>query len=163
MLLCGTPPGELLGVCHGEEKALQILAMSSLTHPATLAFRSHSGFTSLLPQPVPTLTVPTLPALSVPRPQPLFHFAAHELKAQGLGSYPSFLHPVHDSKQNSFWLKNKLEVSVETSNIFPESTIKTTMLCFNLKWFVQVFVAKPCYSFVYRTKNLRFTSKQNIF
>ena len=98
MLLWGIHPGELLGVCHAEEKELKILVMSSLTHLATLAFRSNSSFTSLLPQPVPTLA-----ALSVPTVATTVSLCSlEELKAQGLGGYPSFLHPVHDSKENSF-------------------------------------------------------------
>ena len=68
-----------------------------LTHLATLAFRSNSSFTSLLPQPVPTLA-----ALSVPTVAATVSLCSlEELKAQGLGGYPSFLHPVHDSKENT--------------------------------------------------------------
>lgn len=99
-----------------------------------------------------------------PQFQPRFHFAAWKGSKHGVwAAVPVFFILFMTPKKTHFWLENKLEVSVETSNIFPESTIKTIRLCFNLKWFVQVFVAKPCYSFVYHPKNLKSTSKQYIF
>lgn len=155
--------GNCYMVCHGEEKELKTLVISFLTHLATLLFRSNRSFTSLLPKPVPTWTY----TASAECPHSCNHcFTLQHGRAQNTGSWQLSQFSSSCSwlqRKHNFWLKNKLEVSVETSNIFPESTIKTIMLSFNLKWFVQVFVAKPCYSFVYHTNNLRFTSKQNIF
>lgn len=92
--------GNCYMVCHGEEKELKTLVISFLTHLATLVFRSNRSFTSLLPKPVPTRTYTG----SAECPHSCNHcFTLQHGRAQntGLGSYPSFLHPVHDSKENT--------------------------------------------------------------
>lgn len=94
--------------------------------------------------------------------QPLFRFAAWKsLKHRVLAIVPVFF-ILFMTLKKTFLTQNKLNVSFEISNIFPESTIKIIRSCCNFKCSVQVLVARACYSLVYQANNLKSASKQNV-
>lgn len=144
--------------CHRWEKELEKPVIPFLTtHLGKQFFRSTRKLTFLFPTCPHSLL---LAALNVPILPATFLLCSVENSEHGvLAVVPVFFILFRTPKKTHFWLKNKPVVSVETSNIFPESAIKTISLCFNLKWFVQVFVVKPCYSFVYHTEKLKPASK----
>lgn len=151
-------PGKFL-YCMLAKTELEIPLIPFLTaHLATQVFRSNRKF--YLPPP----KVCPGPNPSPLAGQPLFLFAAEKSsKHRALAAVPVVFILFMTPRKTHFWLKNKPEVSVEPSNIFPESTIKIIRLCCNFKRFVQVLMARLCYSFVYPAKSLKSASQQNVF
>lgn len=161
MLSSGEPnPGKFL-YCHGGKRIWKYQLF--LSFQLTLSHRTSEVTGSFIfvfpnfPHPQPTGS-PEPPRSSS------HSFGLQRGKSQSTGSWQlsHFSSSCSWLQRKHFWLKNKLEFSVETSNIFPESTIKI-IRSEQFRWSVRILGAKACYSFVYCTKNLKSAPKSNIF